>query len=55
MRFLGWIIWGTGYLMIQLIKLIINYYENLNMPHYLFNKTELVAIIAITPLNFCLC
>lgn len=52
MRFLGWIIWGTGYLMIQLIKLIINYYENLNMPHYLFNKTELVAIIAITPLNF---
>ncbi|KAF6070663.1 DHHC palmitoyltransferase family protein [Candida albicans] len=52
MRFLGWIIWGTGYLMIQLIKLIINYYENSNMPHYLFNKTELVAIIAITPLNF---
>ncbi|CAX40685.1 palmitoyltransferase, putative [Candida dubliniensis CD36] len=51
MRFLGWVIWGTGYLMIQLIKLIINYYENSNMPHYLFNKTELVAIIVITPIN----
>ena len=34
MRFLGWIIWGR-YLMIQLIKLIINYYENLNMPLFI--------------------
>ncbi|KAK6875803.1 Palmitoyltransferase PFA4 [Candida tropicalis] len=52
MRFLGWVIWGTGYLFIQLCKRIMQYYEDSNMPSYLFDKWELTAVIFLTPLDF---
>ncbi|KAL6450464.1 PFA4 Palmitoyltransferase PFA4 [Candida maltosa Xu316] len=52
MRFLAWVIWGTGYLFVQLCKRIMQYYEESNLPGYLFDKWELTAVIALTPLDF---
>ncbi|RCK66453.1 Palmitoyltransferase PFA4 [Candida viswanathii] len=52
MRFLFWVIWGTGYLFIQLCKRIVHYYEESNMPSYLFDKWELTAVIFLTPVDF---
>ncbi|KAI5959842.1 PFA4 [Candida pseudojiufengensis] len=51
MRFLVWVIIGTSYLFIQQCYRIIDYYNNSDLPIYLIDKKELIAVIALTPIN----
>ncbi|CAI5760248.1 unnamed protein product [Candida verbasci] len=51
MRFLGWVIWGTSYLFIQLVKRIISYYQQSDLPIYLIRKSEMIGVIFFTPLD----
>ncbi|KAK6199256.1 zinc finger family protein [Scheffersomyces amazonensis] len=52
LRFLLWVIWTTGYVMIQLSKRAIQYYEESNLPAYLINKSEMIAVIFLLPIDF---
>lgn len=52
LRFLGWVIFTCGYLLVQLCKRIIQYYEQSDLPAYLINKKEMFAVIFLTPIDF---
>lgn len=51
MRFLGWIIFTTGYTAYHLGKQALVFYENRNLPAYLVNIGELTAVIALLPID----
>lgn len=51
MRFLGWIIFTTGYTGFHIGKQALKFYEDRNLPAYLIDKFELAAVLALGPLN----
>ncbi|KAI5949414.1 PFA4 [Candida jiufengensis] len=51
MRFLVWVIIGTSFLFAQQVNRIIEYYNNSDLPIYLIKRSELAAVIALTPIN----
>lgn len=51
MRFLFWVIVGTTYLFVQLCKRIVGYYNDLDKPIYLIQKSELIAVVVFTPID----
>lgn len=51
MRFLFWILVNTGVVFVVLLQSGIQFYHDRNLPSYLFNKTELVAVIVLLPVD----
>ncbi|RLV92922.1 Palmitoyltransferase PFA4 [Spathaspora sp. JA1] len=51
-RFLAWTFWTTSYLFVLLCQRIYSYYEQSDLPIYLISKTEMIAVIFLTPLDF---
>ncbi|EGV64969.1 Palmitoyltransferase PFA4 [Yamadazyma tenuis ATCC 10573] len=51
MRFLFWILVNTGFVFIELSKRAMEFYEDRNLPAYLIDKKELVAVIVLLPLD----
>ncbi|CCE64862.1 hypothetical protein TPHA_0J00390 [Tetrapisispora phaffii CBS 4417] len=51
MRFLLWIMATTGFLLFYQIKRIIYMWNNRNLPSYLFERSEVIALFVCTPLN----
>ncbi|EGW29941.1 Palmitoyltransferase PFA4 [Spathaspora passalidarum NRRL Y-27907] len=55
LRFLGWTFWTTSYLFVLLCQRIYSYYEQADLPIYLISKTEMAAVIFLTPIDFFIC
>lgn len=51
LRFLGWVLFATGYVMVELGKKVFQYYEDHHLPSYLINKVEMVAVIFLLPVD----
>lgn len=51
LRFLVWVIFTTGYVLVQLIKRAMAYYRDSDLPSYLIDKKEMVAVILFIPLD----
>ncbi|KAI5950038.1 PFA4 [Candida margitis] len=51
MRFLFWVMVGTGYLFVQLCERIVAYYNDSDKPIYLIKRSELIAVIVFTPVD----
>ncbi|KAK6462495.1 zinc finger family protein [Scheffersomyces coipomensis] len=52
LRFLLWVIWTSGYIMVQLSKRVIQYYEERNLPAYLIPRGEMLAVVFLLPIDF---
>lgn len=50
-RFLVWVIFTTGLTLYELLKRVISYYYNSDLPAYLIRKSEMVTVIACWPLD----
>ncbi|ANZ74437.1 BA75_00257T0 [Komagataella pastoris] len=46
-RFLGWVVFTTSYVLLQICKRFYFFYQNRNLPSYLFNKTEIVFAVIL--------
>lgn len=44
-RFLCWVIFTTGYTLYQLLKRVVDYYTNSNLPAYLIPRSEMATVI----------
>ncbi|KAM9926918.1 hypothetical protein OXX80_010451 [Metschnikowia pulcherrima] len=50
-RFLVWVIFTTGYTLCELVKRGAVFYKDMHLPAYLIRKSELTAVILLTPLD----
>ncbi|KAK6454293.1 zinc finger family protein [Scheffersomyces xylosifermentans] len=51
-RFLGWVIFATGIVLVELSKRVIQYYNDSDLPSYLIDKSEMIAVIFLLPVDF---
>lgn len=52
LRFLAWVVFTTAFVLVQLSKRAVNYYQERNLPAYLVSKTEMAAVAFLLPLDF---
>lgn len=50
-KFLVWVIFTTGITLYELLKRVVSYYYDSNLPAYLIRKSEMVAVIVCWPLD----
>lgn len=55
LRFLGWVVFTTGYTGVQLTLRTIQFYQDRNLPAYLMRKSELIAVIVLLPVDIFVC
>lgn len=51
MRFLFWVVLNTGVVAVELTKRLLEFYQDRNLPAYLFDRKELVAVLVLLPLD----
>ncbi|ODV79459.1 Palmitoyltransferase PFA4 [Suhomyces tanzawaensis NRRL Y-17324] len=51
LRFLAWVLWTTGFAMVQLALVALQYYHDRALPSYLVDKRELVAVVFLLPVD----
>lgn len=51
LRFLGWVVFTTGLVAVELSKRVGQYYHDSDLPSYLVDKKEMVAVIFLLPID----
>lgn len=52
LRFLAWVVFTTGYVLVELSKRAYQYYEERDLPAYLVSRREMAAVAVILPVDF---